>query len=303
LPQSDLRLAIAGLRLRFTAEPPLSLGPLDAIHAPFTDSADDTGWRSMAIKVRRGQASVPEDALEIFDTGETWKLFRLGETLWYRNCPEAQGTTPFWVLEADNGFRELTVHCGEHLIEGPEDRPVVRHVAHYPLDQILTVNGLVRSQGLLLHAAGARIDNRGILFVGRSGAGKTTVTMLLENIEQAFEFMSDDRIALHTNDGRILAFGTPWPGDARIAVNISAPASALCFLTQAPRTALHELTTADAIKRLLPAASVPWYDRELVEAALDFCETLFAQVPAYELAFRGDGEGLMEALRPILLAV
>lgn len=79
--------------------------------------------------------------------------------------------------------------------------------------------------------------------------------------------------------------GTPWPGDAGIARNRSAPLSALVFLAQADHNAIVPIAPADALRRLLIVASVPWYDAEYLPPTLDTADRLLAEVPCYEFRF------------------
>ena len=64
------------------------------------------------------------------------------------------------------------------------------------------------------------------------------------------------------------------------------PLKALCFLRHADDTALRPLEPQEVLQRLLPVASIPWYESGLTEKALDLCEFLIEQYPAYELSFR-----------------
>jgi hypothetical protein len=92
--------------------------------------------------------------------------------------------------------------------------------------------------------------------------------------------------------GKLSMFGTPWPGDAGVAVNESVPLKALCFLRQADATSLRPLKPEEILQRLLPVASIPWYEPELSNKALNLCEFLIERYPAYELSFRPQANDL-----------
>jgi len=98
--------------------------------------------------------------------------------------------------------------------------------------------------------------------------------------------LSDDRMIVRKIDGNFKAYGTPWPGDAGIAVNKSVPLRAMLFLHRGKQNEIRELTPQQALEQLLPVASIPWYDRDVLPDILDFCDDLITNVPSYELHFR-----------------
>jgi hypothetical protein len=165
----------------------------------------------------------------------------------------------------------------------------------YPLDQLLLMYVLARNGGAILHAAGINHNNRGYIFPGRSGAGKSTIMRQCARSND-FKGLSDDRIIVRKMDGNFKAFGTPWPGEACVAVNKSAPLSGIFFISHGSRNKIQDLGRREAFERLLPVTSIPWYDREITEKLLSFCEDLVSHVPAYELHFKPDTEvvGVLE---------
>jgi hypothetical protein len=167
------------------------------------------------------------------------------------------------------------------------EQGVLRHFVQYPLDQILLTTLLASEGALLLHACGGMTPAGGVAFAGVSGAGKSTLSRLLAD-SPGMRFFSDDRIFVRRqrhNDARFQLHGTPWAGDAHMARNEHAPLAALCFLTQATSTRLQDLIPADALQRLLPITTLPWFDARAIGRALDACEQLIANVPCYELLF------------------
>jgi len=58
------------------------------------------------------------------------------------------------------------------------------------------------------------------------------------------------------------------------------------FITQGTSNRIEEITVKQALKRLLPVTSIPWYDREIMSEILTFCEDLISGVPIYELYFK-----------------
>ena len=58
--------------------------------------------------------------------------------------------------------------------------PVLRNPFSYPLDELIIINLLCRKYGLLVHSCGFVYKDKGYLFIGSSGAGKSTMARILE---------------------------------------------------------------------------------------------------------------------------
>lgn len=144
--------------------------------------------------------------------------------------------------------------------------------------------------GLLVHAAGAVLKGRGLVFPALSGTGKSTLSGLLET-EFPGSVVCDERIALRPDaapDGtapRWTLAGTPWSSSAGIARKTAAPLSALVFLEQAPDCAIEPIPASDAVRRMLPQISVDWKNTELADRGVAALDALLAAVPAYVFRF------------------
>ncbi len=104
--------------------------------------------------------------------------------------------------------------------------------------------------------------------------------------------LSDDRVVLRKIGNDFSMFGTPWPGEAGAALNKGVPLSGIFFISRERDNRVRDLTRKEALERLLPVTSIPWYDREAMGQILDFCDDLSSQVLSYELCFRLDGEAV-----------
>ena len=169
-------------------------------------------------------------------------------------------------------------------------RGAVRQNANpYSLDSVLRIlHSLILAGrgGFLLHAASAICDGRSYLFSGVSGAGKTTMTRLAP---ADVTLLTDEISYLRPGAGGYSAFGTPFAGElARSGENCSAPVSALFFLEQGPSNQVDELSSAEAVRRLMRNILFFAEDHNLVErlfaTACDFVDT----IPIRRLTFYPD---------------
>jgi len=159
----------------------------------------------------------------------------------------------------------------------------------YSLDSVLRIlHSLILAQrgGFLLHAASAICDGRACLFSGVSGAGKTTMTRLAP---PDVTLLTDEISYLRPNPEGYSAFGTPFAGElARAGENCTAPVSALFFLEKGPENRVHELSSAEAVRRLMRNILFFAEDRGLVEKLLATACEFVARVPIRRLTFYPD---------------
>jgi hypothetical protein len=182
----------------------------------------------------------------------------------------------------------------------------------YPLDLLLLMNHLASSGGVIVHGAGMVIRERAVVCLGESGAGKSTLSQLFMDEGLGDSLLSDDRVILRRSvskdqatasagrgqrveDEEIGAWGTPWPGDAGVARNASAPLGALLFLVKATTNELRPLSPRVAARRLMPVVTCPWYDPDRLPGVLETCSHVVENTPCFELLFRADA-GVVEYL-------
>lgn len=159
----------------------------------------------------------------------------------------------------------------------------------YSLDTVLRIlHSLILAErgGFLLHAASAICDRRAFLFSGVSGAGKTTMTRLAP---PDVTLLTDEISYLRPGVGAYAAFGTPFAGElARSGENCSAPVSALFFLEQGPENRIDEISSAEAVRRLMRNILFFAEDHVLVEKLFATACDFVAKVPIRRLTFYPD---------------
>jgi hypothetical protein len=154
----------------------------------------------------------------------------------------------------------------------------------YPVDQLLLMYHLAPREGIIIHAAGGSLAGKGLVFAGISGAGKSSVSKLLQP-NRNWQPFSDDRIIIRKTMDGFEAYGTPWPGESKIAFNGNAPLSSIIFLKKSNDNQITMLKNDGVIQRLLPTLSIPWFDPQTAAMQLETCSELIARIPMYELSF------------------
>ena len=218
----------------------------------------------------------------LFDSGGVWRSFAEDDGVRIECRWDALGPNPYKVATFDRDFTRGTIRIG---LTKPID-PL-----EYPLDELLVSNLLARGRGVELHGCGV-IDHagRGHLFVGQSGAGKTTTARMWG--DDAREIISDDRIVIREHDGVLWMYGTPWHGEAELASPSRVPLSGVYLLTQAPSNELRELPAAVAVARLFGCTFPPFHDAAAIEFTMSMLERIVARVPVREFRFTLDRAAL-----------
>jgi hypothetical protein len=237
------------------------------------------------VRVRAAWRNLSEKngGAKIFDSGSLWQLYSDNEGYLFRlkfsNSPQ-----PYKLAYFNTDFTVGDIYMSPDYIS--RDNPV--YPLEYPLDELLLMNLLSRGRGVEVHASGV-VDTlgRSYLFVGQSGAGKTTMTRLWEKLE-GVKILSDDRIILRKQDGRVWMYGTPWHGEAELASAGQAILTHVFFLRQSPRNKLVRQTPTRSAARLLACGFPPFFSPEGIEFALGFYEAVTKMVPCHELGFVPD---------------
>jgi hypothetical protein len=279
---------IAGVSFTVSCSVPISLAPYDPSYKTFTRQDRAADGLNIDVMLELGAVPATEGMEKIFDGGQSWELFLDGTDYFLSLGHVNSSVGPVWVARFKRDIREVVVYCSAVIVEKKDGLIRVLNPLSYPLDQILLMHALLQRKGVIIHAAGIEIGQRGYIFPGRSGAGKSTLSR--QFLAKGYgNVLSDDRIAVRSIYGGFIAFGTPWPGEGRIAANGMAGLRGIFFISHAApggSERIEEIGRREAVERLLPLVSVPWYDGELSEKALAFCEDLVSRVPSYALFFR-----------------
>src|SRR3954447_3883874 len=224
----------------------------------------------------------PPTGAMLFDSGGVWRSFAEGDGVRIECRWDELGPDPYRVATFNRDFTRGTIRTAVTKTADPFD---------YPLDELLIANLLGRGRGVELHGCGV-IDHagRGLLFVGQSGAGKTTTARMWG--DDAREIISDDRIVIREEEGVLWMYGTPWHGEAELASPTRAPLTAVYLLAQATSNELRELPAAVAVARLFGCTFPPFHDAAAIEFTMSMLERIVARVPVREFRFTLDRAAL-----------
>jgi hypothetical protein len=250
----------------------------------------DAGASDVHIRVERVANLRPSRDRKLFDSGSTWRLYDAGAGFQFDFNVPIVGVQPYKRLLVDKCFRRATIQTNK---EAFGVFPPARDPLGYPLDELLIMHRLTQEKAIELHGVGivgpAGASN---LFVGHSGAGKSTTARLWTSLHDV-EILSDDRIivredAARENATQIFMYGTPWHGEAHFALPERAPLQRIFVLEHGHGNVLTRLTRSQMVAELFARSFVPFHSHEYVDSALSFLERVADSIPCYRYSFEPD---------------
>jgi radical SAM protein with 4Fe4S-binding SPASM domain len=164
----------------------------------------------------------------------------------------------------------------------------------FPCDQALFARFLANHGGMIVHASGLVLNGHGILFVGRSGAGKSTMASLLRNHAA---ILSDERNVIREQEDGLYLYGT-WIHSSVASVSPGpAPLAAVFFIHQHAEN--HIRLAADMENnrvRLLSCLIQSHSDADWWGSLLPLVNKVVRTVPCYDLFFDKSG-GILPVLQ------
>jgi hypothetical protein len=157
----------------------------------------------------------------------------------------------------------------------------------FPTDQILLARVLAKRKGCFIHAGGVVFDDKGMLFVGHSDAGKSTIVRMLQD---KTKILCDDRIIVRRWPEDFKIHGTWSHGDVSDVSANAAPLKAILFLKQDRENRLVPIDhTQEAIGMLLACLIKPLVTADWWKQMLALVDQIVHEVPCYSLHFTKDG--------------
>src|SRR3954471_2637212 len=238
-------------------------------------SSDDRA-ADVIVDVRWGtDFAAPGDV--IFDAG-LWRAYS-GEDFVFDFHTERLGPEPYKRATFNRELTKGEVRLNHNLLRNEESY----YPFEYPLDELAMMHRLAMGHGVELHSCGlATSDRRGYLFVGHSGAGKSTIGKLWVS-ERNARILSDDRVIVTRHDGEFRLHGTPWHGEAGLACNASAQLKAIFLIQHGTHNELVRVSPSQASAELFARSFVPWYRPEALGFSLGFMQAIVSNVPVFIL--------------------
>jgi hypothetical protein len=170
--------------------------------------------------------------------------------------------------------------------------------------RVFTAYKAVESGGVILHSAGLVYEEQAYIFVGRSNAGKTTLTVKAH--KHGAKVLSDDinMVLPRTNNSGYDAHAVPFTGEfGRTLEHADSrecyPLVALVLLEQGELLGVTAVAPSDAVAKLLVGSPFVNMDTKQAPLLFDAVTALAAKVPVLRLQSARDEpiENIMHAVK------
>lgn len=272
-------LQIGGLTLGFT---PHKMGiQLDPDHESFKVASTAC---EIEVDLEWVRQLTPIRGKKIFDSGAVWSLYDGGDEFVFDFTTPYLGSNPYKRLYIDKNFS----YGQMLLVRGCYANEAKVHALEYPIDELIVTNWLARGRGVEVHGCGITDDaQNSYLFVGHSGAGKSTTTRLWQK-ERNVRILSDDRIIIRKQKNEFSMYGTPWHGEAGFASPEKASLKQIFVLEHGDKNEIVPLSQSAAAAELFARCFLPFHDPQALTATLAYLDDLTRSIPCYKFQFLPD---------------
>ena len=156
-----------------------------------------------------------------------------------------------FIIDIQNRFGYIEKQCAEYKYDGDGAADLTVKVTDAELEAERKIAGdgyspgylesicayrqiamkLPENDALLMHGATFELDGRGIIFIARSGVGKSTHTFAWKRLYgDKMTVVNGDKPIIRFFDGVPYAYGTPWAGKERLQNNTRARLTDICIL-------------------------------------------------------------------------
>lgn len=149
----------------------------------------------------------------------------------------------------------------------------------------------VQHNMIQIHSSMIDYQGKGLLFLGPSGIGKTTMAELWSKYRDALIINGDMNFVQET-DECFLGWGTPWHGSSPYCENTNVPVHALIVLKQASENSIRELKNFEKVQSVSNNIIYPIWLENGMELCLETLDHLLTALPVYELSCRPDEDAV-----------
>lgn len=157
---------------------------------------------------------------------------------------------------------------------------------------VKTGNYLLEYYACMFHGSLVKWKDKGILFTGPSGVGKTTQYRLWKAVHpQNVRMINGDKPILRITDNEIIGYSSPWNGKEQYGEpGMSVPLKAIILLEQGDCNDINLLSPSDAVIPLFKQFIAYPERTDIIQQEADFLDAMLERVPIWKLTNRGNIE-------------
>jgi len=220
-----------------------------------------------------------------FNEDSPWTVYEREDAWIYvagREAPDGPPFHQYAVIRKD--FAQVDIYSADSEAYRQGGIPVL---GLFPTDQILLSQILAPRKAFYIHSSGVILDGSGLLFIGHSEAGKSTMVKMLKD---RGEILCDDRMIVRRWPDGFRIHGTWSHGEVPIVSSNSARLKGIFLLVKdTDNRAVRIDDRREILSSILdclvkPFAPAAWWDR-----ILPLVGFLSAEIPFYKLHFDRSG--------------
>jgi len=180
-----------------------------------------------------------------------------------------------------NNFSECDVYMNP--IKKKESKTEFLCPLLYPLGPLLLYYQTIKTDSIMIHASGIFDGEKGRLFTGFSGAGKSTISNLWK--QNGSILINDDRLIIRKINNRYIMFKTPmfYPDEPK-----QSPLDKIYSIRHFHKNKSEKLDAASAVSQVLSHCIQHPYNLDFINHHLAFVSELCNSVDVYNLGFLPD---------------
>ena len=145
----------------------------------------------------------------------------------------------------------------------------------------------ISRQRIVLHGALMEYNGKGVVLSASSGTGKSTHAHVWRDEYRAL-IINGDRALCGKKGKRWYGYGMPWCGTSGEYINRDVPIRAIVLLQQSKTNEVQRISSMEGFQKLYTNLDLPFWDKEIVDRALDYVDDLLREVPVFLLKCRPD---------------
>ena len=215
--------------------------------------------------------------------------------IYYKGILPDNSSTPLWTF-ADF---PLDYTYGK-IFNYPSNRDYcnnfyLHNLSGFPSDTIWIAQLMANRCGAIFHSSAATVNGMGLLFIGRSEAGKSTTFRMLQRVRDKHGYpvtlLCDETNIVRRLENGWQVCGTWGHGEESEVSAATAPLKGIFVLKQAASNAITPISDRSlALQYVLLTLFRPFMTGAWWEKALEVVDLLVQEIPIYEMSFDKSGK-------------
>ena len=206
-----------------------------------------------------------------------YEIYRQGDQLLFAVFDQEDPSCIQQIALLDSGLK--------HWIIWSDEKNGALEPLFFPMAPILLHYAVLNADAVMMHASGVFDGEKGRLFSGFSGAGKSTISGIWR--DAGSQLINDDRLIIRRENDRYYIYNTPMYYEDE---NKKAPLDAVFLIYHSTENVIQQVKGAAAVSGIMAFSIQNNYDQRFVQHHLEFFSKMAESIPIYKLGFVPDSE-------------